>query len=562
MMKNNAQTMRTGALFLLDHTFTEHQPFLSLRYKYYSMTNMNGYSQRDAQHAASKIESNRKRELTVDDAETVSGREAGEERQNKRAKFDNDIQQELPAIEHDNKESKSSTDKKLLCPSEGVEMDKGPETTSDPKDTSKDGHASLSSPLIRIEDKYTGSQASVEQLYANGTSEMFLLKKVGSKPPIMMMKVSYVLAQMIEKQVSAGRAYRRAKDAPLREMDEALRQNKIFGEHLLERMRGMVKLKGDRKPTPEENKVVQRMQQEANQLDKAKRTFKEEKARLEQVAELARQAWEDATLSVENILQDVFVQCGLIDELLSGKDHRDSRGALEGELENIRAYIKLEEKKARRELREAQRRHEQHRDTFRRGLAAYVAGVVDRPDASKHLLEEEFSRDHVRTCYGLAGLVKRAEATHEAQLAAAAEAHVSIVGSDDNMSLNMPYDLKEYATVKIKSLDHDAVEAWKKGIDANAKPNLKPAGYVLHMAEKWKRALDADDDVSSSAGESVWNDGIEDYRRPSTVRESIVQPVSRKSEKAEQWLSVSERAVGDRRRLIETRMQEIRPVEP
>lgn len=103
--------MRTGALFLLDHTFTEHQPFLSLRYKYYSMTNMNGYSQRDAQHAASKIESNRKRELTVDDAETVSGREAGEERQNKRAKFDNDIQQELPAIEHDNKESKSSTDK-------------------------------------------------------------------------------------------------------------------------------------------------------------------------------------------------------------------------------------------------------------------------------------------------------------------------------------------------------------------------------------------------------------------------------------------------------------------
>jgi hypothetical protein len=177
-------------------------------------------------------------------------------------------------------------------------------------------------------------------------------------------------------------------------------------------------------------------------------------------------------------------------------------------------------------------------------------------------LEEEFSRDHVRTCYELAGLVKRAEATHEAQLAAAAEAHVSIVGSDDNMSLNMPYDLKEYATVKIKSLDHDAVEAWKKGIDANAKPNLKPAGYVLHMAEKWQRALDADDDVSSSTDESVWNDGIEDCRVPSTVYESIAQPVSQKSEKAEQWLSVSERAVGDRRRRIETRMQEIRPVEP
>lgn len=169
---------------------------------------------------------------------------------------------------------------------------------------------------------------------------------------------------------------------------------------------------------------------------------------MEQVAELARQAWEDATLSVENILHDVFVQCGLIDELLSGKDQRDSRGALEGQLENIRAYIKLEEKKARRELREAQRRHEQHRDTFRRGLAAYVAGVVDRPDASKHLLEEEFSRAHVRDCYELARLVKRSETTHEAQLAAAAEAHVSIVGSDDNMSLNMAYDLKEYAKLR------------------------------------------------------------------------------------------------------------------
>ncbi|KAH8636225.1 hypothetical protein IG631_08060 [Alternaria alternata] len=260
MMKNNAQTMRRGALFLLDHTFTEHQPFLSLRYKYYSMTNINGYSQRDAQHAANEIENNRKRELTVDDVEIVSGRDVGEERQNKRAKFDDDIQQELTAIEHDNKESESSTDKNLLCQSEGVDMDKVPETPSDPKDTSKDGDASLSRPLLRLEEKDTGSQACVEQLYANGTSEMFLLKRVGSKPPIMMMKVSYVLAQMIEKQVSAGQAYRRAKDAPLREMDEALRTNKIFGECLLERMRGMVKLKGDRKPTPEENKVVQRMQ--------------------------------------------------------------------------------------------------------------------------------------------------------------------------------------------------------------------------------------------------------------------------------------------------------------
>jgi hypothetical protein len=101
----------------------------------------------------------------------------------------------------------------------------------------------------------------------------------------------------------------------------------------------------------------------------------------------------------------------------------------------------------------------------------------------------------------------------------------------------------------------------KKGIDANAKPNLKPAGYVLHMAEKWKRALDADDDVSSSADESVWNDGIGDCPDPSTVHESIVQSVSRRSEKAEQWLSVSERAEGDRRRRIESRMQEIRPVE-
>ena len=60
----------------------------------------------------------------------------------------------------------------------------------------------------------------------------------------------------------------------------------------------------------------------------------------------------------------------------------------------------------------------------------------------------------------------------------------------------------------------------------------------------------------------MWDDGIENCRVTSTVYESIAQPVSQKSEKAEQWLSVSERAVGDRRRRIETRMQEIRPVEP
>ncbi|CAI9637230.1 unnamed protein product [Alternaria burnsii] len=407
----------------------------------------------------------------------------------------------------------------------------------------------------------SGSQADIEQLCANGISELFLLNKASSKPPVMLMNVSYVLAQKIENQVSNGQAYRHARDTSLLQIDRALRKNEILGDWVLERLRNMTKLKGDRKPTPEENKVVQGMRQEIEQLDKEKATFEAERSRLVRNIELAREAWEQAALPVEDIFQDVFAQCGLIDELSSVKDQRDSRGAFEGQLENTRAYIRLEEKRARRELREAQRRHEQHRDAFRRGLAAYVAGAVDRPDASKHLLEEEFSRDHVRTCYELAGLVKRAEETHEAKIAAAAEANVSIVGPDDDMSLNMPYDLKEYATVKIKSLDHDAIEAWKKGIDADAKPNLKPAGYVLHMAEKWKRALEADDDVSSSADDSVWNDGIEDCQDPLTVHESIVQPVSRKSEKAEQWLSVSERAVGDRRRQIETRMQEIRPVE-
>ncbi|KAL1801565.1 hypothetical protein ACET3X_001907 [Alternaria dauci] len=316
-------------------------------------------------------------------------------------------------------------------------------------------------------------------------------------------------------------------------------------------MRDMLKLKGDRKPTPEENKVVKRMRQEVYTLDKAKETFEAEKARLMRDIELTREAWECAVSSVEDTFQYVFVQCGLLDEPAPGKGQRDMEGAHEGSMENNRAYIKLEEKKARRKLREAQKQHEQHRDTFRRGLAAYVAGVVDRPNASKHLLEEEFSRDHVRTCYELAGLVKRAEAAHEAQLAAAAEAYVSIVGSDDDMSPNMPYDLKEYAEVKIANLDHEAVEAWNKGVDDNAQPNLKPAGYVLHMAEKWKRALEADGDVSSSEDESMWDAGIEACRDASTVHNSMAQPVTRKSKKADQYLSVSERAEGDRLRRIE-----------
>ncbi|RYN41323.1 hypothetical protein AA0112_g2404 [Alternaria arborescens] len=527
------------------------------------MLNKNDDFQREAHYAANKIENTRKRGLTIDDnSETAGGRDVLEVGQSKRAKLNDNIEETLPSHERDGQGRKSPIKKRLVLPCEGVRMDRGLETGSDDKDTSKDGHDIMDSIPIALNKRSSRSQADIEQLCANGVSELFLLNKVISKPPVMLMNVSYVLAQKIENQVSNGQAYRHARDTSLLQIDMALRKNEILGDWVLERLRNMAKLKGDRKPTPEENKVVQGMRQEIEQLDKEKATFEAERSRLVRGIELAREAWEQAALPVEDIFQDVFAQCGLIDELTSVKDQRDSRGALEGQLENTRAYIRLDEKRARRELREAQRWHEQHRDAFRRGLAAYVAGAVDRPDASKHLLEEEFSRDHIRTCYELAGLVKRAEETHEAKMAAAAEAHVSIVGPDDDMSLNMPYDLKEYATIKIKSLDHDAIEAWKEGIDANAKPNLKPAGYVLHMAEKWNRALDGDDDISSSADESVWNDGIEDCRRPSTVRESIVQPVSRKSEKAEQWLSVSERAVGDRRRRIEIRMQEIRPVEP
>ncbi|KAG9187331.1 hypothetical protein G6011_05202 [Alternaria panax] len=123
-------------------------------------------------------------------------------------------------------------------------------------------------------------------------------------------------------------------------MDRALRNTKPIEQFLME---GMMKLKGDRKPTPEGNQVVQRMRQEFRDLDKAKKAFEAEK---------------NVALPVENIVQDVFVQCELTDELLPGKGQLVSKAVDEGPMENNRTYINLEEKKARPKLHVAQKEHD------------------------------------------------------------------------------------------------------------------------------------------------------------------------------------------------------------
>lgn len=92
-------------------------------------------------------------------------------------------------------------------------------------------------------------------------------------------------------------------------------------------------------------------------------------------------------MPAEEIFQHVFVQCRLIDEPSPGKNQLAKKATHEGPLENSRTCIKFGEKRARQELQEAQRQHEQHRDTFRGRLAAYITGVVHRPDSSKRLLE-------------------------------------------------------------------------------------------------------------------------------------------------------------------------------
>ncbi|KAI4949547.1 hypothetical protein J4E91_005286 [Alternaria rosae] len=95
------------------------------------------------------------------------------------------------------------------------------------------------------------------------------------------------------------------------------------------------------------------------------------------------------------------------------------------------------------------------------------------------------------------------------------------------MEPNFPYDLEEYAAVKKKCLDRDAVQERIEALEASSKPNLQPLGYLLHMAQKWKRAAEADDDVSSSGEESVSIAGVEPRREMTQMQDSVLKPASK-----------------------------------
>jgi len=66
----------------------------------------------------------------------------------------------------------------------------------------------------------------------------------------MLMKVAHELDQKFQEQIVVGERYRRAKDISLPGLDRLLRMNKARAESLVLRVQPMVKIKGDRKPTP------------------------------------------------------------------------------------------------------------------------------------------------------------------------------------------------------------------------------------------------------------------------------------------------------------------------
>ena len=408
---------------------------------------------------------------------------------------------------------------------------------------------------------------------------MLLLKKAGSGPSIMLMKVAHELDQKFQEQIVVGERYRRAKDISLPGLDRLLRMNKARAESLVLRVQPMVKIKGDRKPTPEEERIVQCIREETRNLEFVRKKTEAKRSTLLRDIQSDRRAWENAAESVEEILQKVLVQCGLIDEariadnaIMAPQDDKskhtkpslekgqpDAKPAETGRLDSSRVRIKLEETKTRIKLREAQRKHDDHRNTFRRGLlAALAAAAHDRPDAPKRLIEE-FSRDYVRAGTELAGLVTRAQVAREAVLVAAAEADVSIIGSDDDMEPNFPYDLEEYAAVKQKCLDRDAVQEWIEAIEASPKPNLRPFGYVLHMAEKWKRAAEEADDVSSSGEDFMPNAGVEPRREALPTQDSVLKLASKsKSWHMEPYWSFSDCVEGKKQRRIDDWARRIR----
>ncbi|KAI4698883.1 hypothetical protein J4E81_005495 [Alternaria sp. BMP 2799] len=460
-------------------------------------------------------------------------------------------------------------------------------------DTETHDNSTRGSPLEGPESAIMESMVDIEQLCANEDAEMFILKRakteqVDNSPPVMLMKVPYKLATMIQNQISTGLKYRREKDISIPKLDQELRMSRLSQKSVEHRLQGLPKLSGGRTPTPRESPAAERLHREAHEINRKMEKIEQKKKTLSRDIGLARKEWEGVAVVVEKNLQDIFVRCGLFEDdkavsvppvaqgvegmrmaskppivsrfdekkdskLLPGENEATTIAANVEELSVGQAIAIVREAKARREKHEVQRQHDEHRNTFRRGLlAARVAAAADRPDAPDRLIEEEFSRDYVRAGSKLAEAVTRAEAAHEAQLVAAAEAGVSIIGSDDDREPNFPYDLEEYAAVKKQCLDRDAVQEWINVIDASSKPNLRPLGYLLHMAEKWKRAAEEDDDASSSGEDFMPNTGVEPRREASPTQGSVMKLASKsKSWHTEPYWSFSDCAEGKKRRRID-----------
>jgi hypothetical protein len=532
-------------------------------------------------HKTESTVNTRKRERTNDDntlnlAESRNGREAG---QYKRARIRDDVKGEWPMKMHDSRGSKLSVEKSPTVYQKKLAIDECMETADN--QGNRTGYEE-NNPDVHGQDQEQKAgeiTVNIEQLCASETTELFLLKKTSPGPSIMLMKVTNELANKMKNQVMTSRSYRRTKTVSIPELDRAIEVNKHKAECLLKRMQAEAKLKGDRKPTPQETYTVQHILEEARDLETKKKQMEAGRQRLIRDTEFDRRTWENAALSVENMFENVFVQCGLIDGIRVADDifiapqgdkskspepslvkgQPDAYPGDAGSLDNNQVRIKMEVTKARRELRIAQRNHDEHRDTFRRGLVgARIAALADRPDAPKRLIEEDFSRDYVRTGFKLAGEVTRAEVARDAVLAAAAEAGVSIIRSDDSMDPNIPYDLEEYAAVKMKNLDRDAVEDWNEAVEARFKPNLRPLGYLLHMADKWKKALEADDEISNAGEESISDAGVEHHEKTPAIQDSVLKPVLKgKSRNAQPLLCLSDYANGKKRRRIDDWMREI-----
>jgi hypothetical protein len=471
-------------------------------------------------------------------------------------------------------------------------------TTMAARNTQMNDEYTQVSPVEGSDKEAGNSEVDIEQLRADGPPGMYILKgadteTVDARSPVMLMKVPRTMTRKIQDQILTGQAYRRERNVSISKLERELRMNRLVLKSVEQRFQEMAKLRGDRAQTPQESALAKRLHQEKQETLQEIKRIEQKRTTLSRDVELVRRTWEDNAISVEDVLKDVFVRCGLFDDAKATSmvpiapqvDNRNvadkSRApeVVEGVCPKLRpdetqstkkavideplsvgkAIVILREAKARKEKHEAQRLHDEHRGTFRRGLAAArVAAASNRPDAPKRLVEEEFSRDYVRTGCELAGAVTHAEAAHEAMLAAAAEAQVSIIGSDDDMDPNIPYDLEEYKAVKMKNLDRDAVEDWNEAVEVRVKPDLPPLGYLLHMADKWEKALEADDEISNAGEESISDAGVEHHGETPAVHDSVLKPVSiGKSRNAQPFLCLSDYAKGKKRRRIDNWMREI-----